>query len=161
MSKNINLKTINEVDARWHLLLNPDRGDMNTEKLIMKAKMKPKLITYKCKCTVMWTPGTPKNFNCHDHKRPVESYTTWCEVCGKEIVDKPQSGYRRKFCRECFRIRHLAKVNEGYKEGKYKYPSKESQKTRVIQESEPVRQRRLVVECLDEVGAKYRPVRTI
>lgn len=83
--------------------------------------MNYKVIIFKCGCKYIWLNGTERRYKvCPEHKRPTGSYITWCKRCGKKVTDKPQAGYRRIYCVDCYpeiqneRSKKWAAANPGY-----------------------------------------------
>ena len=119
-----------------------------------------KIIKYKCGCLVEWEPGTQRQANCIIHKRPVESYTLWCNVCGVEITASPKAGFRQKRCTECSKKRERVRCRDAWRKGTYKNSDYGIPKIipRELKESEGNKQRRFIADVFGKLSKKYLPM---
>ena len=123
--------------------------------------MNYKIIKYKCGCLLEWEPGTFRQANCIIHKRPVLSYTLWCEVpeCGVEITTSPKAGFRQIRCKKCSKKREKIRCRDAWRKGIYKNSDYGIPRNipRELKESEGSKQRRFIDECFNKLRQKYLP----
>jgi len=123
-----------------------------------------KVIRFKCGCKYVWLNGTERVHKvCPQHKRPAGSYITWCAICDKKIIDKPQAGYRRVYCSDCYRLRQNERAmewchrNPGYwkkRDIKLTLRKQADVKKPETQKGEAARQ---IEACFQEMRMKFMP----